>query len=278
MKETRPLEIVFLLIVIATSLVGFSSLLLDEEPALTAYHILHIITSLAWLLLSVHSASKNAVDGLPDELLVQSVVTTLEVALLVFLGFLVRRNRDLHASCMMSTSVPFFGIALFFTFISYVPRFRIEGPETFSRFAEAGQTISLFLIVTGLLFFLRNWRTAWPWILASSFFTLNGLLQVFLDSTDRTTRLTALVMDRASTSFRFEPGRLCGLASGGVGSRSGETGEAASVDGSRQRVTEQTRATGRTSLGRHGRAVDRRATIPEPRRCPHHASHRLRTS
>jgi hypothetical protein len=216
--------------VIAVSLVGFSSLVLGEQPALTGYHYLHIITSLAWLvlllgqlllvrqhrfrrhrtvgksifiagplliaslaLLSVHSASKEAVAGLADELLVQNVVTTMEVALLVFLAFILRRNRDLHGSFIMSTSLPFMGIALFFTFISYVPRFKIDGPETFSRFSEAAQTISLILIVVGLLFVVRNWRTGWPWLLASLFFTLNGLLQVFLDSTDRTKSLTALV-------------------------------------------------------------------------------------
>lgn len=60
------------------------------------------------------------------------------------------------------------GIALFFTFISYVPRFKIAGPETFSRFAEAGQTISIIILLIGLLFFLKNWRTGWPWIIAAA--------------------------------------------------------------------------------------------------------------
>ena len=230
MRQKYTLEMVFLVMVIAVSLVGFSSLSLGERPALTAYHYLHIITSLSWLLLllgqlfllrqinfrrhralgksifvaapvliasltllSVHSASKEAVAGRADDLLVQNCATTMEVALLVLLAFFLRRNRDVHGSFMMSTSLPFMGIALFFTLISYVPRFKIEGPETFSRFAEAGQAISLFLIVIGLLFFLKNWRTGWPWILASLLFTLNGLLQVFLDSTNRTKSLTALV-------------------------------------------------------------------------------------
>ena len=230
MRKKYTLEMVFLLMVIALSLVGFSTLLLGEQPALTAYHYLHILTSLAWLLLllgqlvlirqqsfrrhraigksifiagplliasltllSVHSASKAAAAGQADELLVQNVVTTIEVALLVFLAFILRRNRDVHGSFMISTALPFMGVALFFTFISYVPRFKVEGPETFSRFAEAGQTISLILIVVGLLFFLKNWRTGWPWILASLGFTLNGLLQVFLDSTERTKPLTELV-------------------------------------------------------------------------------------
>ena len=230
LKKKHTLEFVFLLIVIGFSLVGFSSLWLGENSHRTPYHYLHIITSLAWLLLllsqlvlirqnrfrrhraigqsifiagpllvaslmllSVHSAAKAAATGEADDLLVQNVGTTLEVALLVLLAFVLRRNRDVHASFIMSTALVFLGIALFFTFISYVPRFKIEGPETFSRFAEAGQTISVIILVIGLLFFLRKWRTGWPWIIAASFFTLNGLLQVYLDSADLSKPLTDLV-------------------------------------------------------------------------------------
>jgi hypothetical protein len=230
MSQKHTLEFVFLLMVIASSLVGFSSLALGKNTEITPYHYLHISTSVAWLLLmlsqlvlirqqrfqrhraigksiliagpllvaslmllSVHSAAKEAIAGQADDLLVQNVMTTVEIALLVLLAFVVKRNRKLHASFLMSTTLLFMGIALFFTFISYVPRFKIAGPETFSRFAEAGQTISLILILIGLLFFLKNWRTGWPWIVASSFFTLNGLLQVYLDSTGRTKSLTQVV-------------------------------------------------------------------------------------
>ncbi len=230
MKQKYTLEFVFLLAVIAVSLIGFSSLLVGHKTELTPYHLLHISTSLAWLLLlliqlvlirqngfrrhraigkaifvagpllvaslmllSVHSAAKEAAAGLADDLLVQNAVTTLEVALLIFLAFMLRRNRDLHASFLMSTALVFMGIALFFTFISYVPRFKIEGPETFSRFAEAGQTISMILLLIGLLFFLKNWRTGWPWIIAAALFTLNGFLQQYLDSSGRTKSLTLLV-------------------------------------------------------------------------------------
>ena len=230
MKQKHTLEFVFLLMVIVFSLIGFSSLWLEENSRRTPYHYLHITTSLAWLLLllsqlvlvrhngfrrhraigqsifiagpllvaslmflSVHSAAKEAAAGQADDLLVQNVGTTLEIALLVLLAFALRRNRDVHASFLMATALVFLGIALFFTFISYVPRFKIEGPETFSRFAEAGQTISIIIFAIGLLFFLRKWRTGWPWIIAATFFTLNGFLQLFLDRTDRTKPLTHLV-------------------------------------------------------------------------------------
>ena len=144
-------------------------------------------------LLSVHSAAKDAVVGRADVLVVQNVMVTLEVALLVFMAFILRRNRNVHGSLLMSTALLFMGIALFFTLISYVPGYRIEGPETFSRFAEAAQASSLVGSVVGLLFFLRNKRSGWPWILTSSFFFLNGFLQMIVARTDNTKALTVLV-------------------------------------------------------------------------------------
>ena len=230
MKHKYTLEIVFLVLVIALSLVGFSSLYVGEQSGPNGYQYLHIATSLSWLilllsqlvlinqhrfqrhrtigtsifvagpllvatltLLSVHSAAKDAVVGRADVLVVQNVMVTLEVALLVFMAFILRRNRNVHGSLLMSTALLFMGIALFFTLISYVPGYRIEGPETFSRFAEAAQASSLVGSVVGLLFFLRNKRSGWPWILTSSFFFLNGFLQMIVARTDNTKALTVLV-------------------------------------------------------------------------------------
>ncbi len=109
-----------------------------DHVALTAYHVLHIITSLAWLLLllgqlvlirqrrfdrhrvigkyimivgpiliasvsllSVHSAAREAAAGTVDDLVVQNVTFTLELALLVCLAFVLRRNRKVHGSLLM---------------------------------------------------------------------------------------------------------------------------------------------------------------------------------
>lgn len=230
MKNRYTLEIVFLVIVIAVSLVGFSSLALGEPPKLNAYHVLHIITSLAWLLLllcqlvfirqqrfrlhrtigqsiffagpilvasltllTVHSALRDAVAGRADDLVVQNVTFALEVALLVLLAFILRHNRKVHGALLMCTALMFMVIAMFFTFISYVPRYRIEGPETFVHFAEAAQMSASICSVIGLLFFLKNWRTRWPWLLTAAFFFLNGYLQFFVAQTDRTKSLTMLV-------------------------------------------------------------------------------------
>jgi hypothetical protein len=228
MRQRYTFETAFLLIVIALSLVGFSSL--ARGHTLNGYHVLHIITSLAWLLLllgqlllirrrrfdrhrtigqcimvmgpiliasltllTVHSAAKEAVAGKVDDLVVQNVTFTLEVALLVLLAFVLRRNRNVHGSLLMSTALMFLVIALFFTFITYVPGYRIEGPETFTRFAKSAQTGALIGCVIGLLFFLKNVRTGWPWILVGAFFLLNGYLQMVVDQRGHTKDLTVLV-------------------------------------------------------------------------------------
>jgi len=230
MQQQYTLEIAFLVLVIVTSLVGFSSLVSGDRVALTGYHALHIVTSLAWLslllgqlvlirqrrfdrhrvigasifgvgpiliasltLLTVHSAAREAAAGTVDRLVVQNVTFTLQMALLLLLAFALRRNRTVHGALLLSTALMFLVIALFFTFISYVPGFRIEGPETFDRFAKSGQTVALIGSIIGVLFFLRSWRTGWPWLLVATFFLLDGYLQFAVARSGRTKALTGLV-------------------------------------------------------------------------------------
>jgi hypothetical protein len=230
MRQTYALEIVFLVVVLAVSLVGFSSLYTGEQTGPDAYQSLHIVTSLAWLLLllgqlvllgqrrfarhrlvgtsifvagpvlvasvsllTVHSAAKDAIAGRADTLVVQNVAFTLEVALLVLLAFLLRHNRKVHGSLLLSTALMFMVIALFFTLISYVPGYRADGSGTPPHFAEAGQTSALMGAVVGLLFFLTRWRTGWPWLLTSVFFLVDGYVQFLVAQADRTKALTVLV-------------------------------------------------------------------------------------
>ncbi len=220
MKNKYTLEILFLLVVLALSLAGFSSIFLGKhEP--TAFQFLHIVTSLAWLLLllsqlllirqarfqshrtigksiffagpvlvatltllTVHSAANDAVADRADFMVVQNVLVALEVALLVLLAFVLRKNRAVHGALLLSTALLFMGIALFFTLISYVPGY---------GFAKAAQACSLVVGVTGLAFFLRNWRTGWPWLLAGALFVINGLLQMTVAGMNGTKPLTLWV-------------------------------------------------------------------------------------
>lgn len=144
-------------------------------------------------LLTAHSAGREAAAGTVDDLVVQNVTFTLELALVVLLAFVLRHNRKVHGALLMSTALMFLVIALYFTFISYVPGYRIEGPERFDRFATSGQTSSLIGSAIGLLFFLRAVRTRWPWLLVSVFFMVNGYLQVLVDQTGRTKAMTNIV-------------------------------------------------------------------------------------
>jgi len=71
-------------------------------------------------------------------MIVQNVMVTLEVALLVFLAFALRRNRNVHGALLLSTALLFMGIAMFFTLISHVPGYR-AGPGAGPRIADAAQ-------------------------------------------------------------------------------------------------------------------------------------------
>ncbi|MDX2059508.1 MAG: hypothetical protein SFV24_16980 [Gemmatimonadales bacterium] len=144
-------------------------------------------------LLTAHSAAREAAAGTVDDLVVQNVTFTVELALLLFLAVRLRGKRAVHGSLLLCTALMFLVIALFFPLISYVPGFRIEGPETFDRFAKSGQLSALVGSGIGLVFFLRNVGTGWPWLLTAAFLLLNGYLQVAVDRAGRTLWLTLAV-------------------------------------------------------------------------------------
>lgn len=152
-------------------------------------------------LLSVHSAHKGLVSGRGDFLIVQNVMVTLELAVLILLAFVLRKNRPLHGSLMLSTAILFMGIALFFTLIGFVPRFRIEGPETFHRFQDAAMAAQGAVVLVGAVFFVRDFRNGWPYLLAGSFFFLNELIRTSLHDNALLEPLTGFVgsMNGAAT-------------------------------------------------------------------------------
>jgi len=144
-------------------------------------------------MLSVHSAHKGLVSGEGDFLIVQNVMGTLEVALLIVLAFLLKARRQLHGALLLSTSIIFMGIALFFVLIGFVPQFRIEGPETFYRFQTAAITGQSICAAVGLLFFLRDRRNGWPFLAAGCCFFLNEAIRSSLTSAGLIDPLTELV-------------------------------------------------------------------------------------
>lgn len=210
-------ENLFLATVIALTVTGFWTLYFGADAKPVLHHHLHVATNFAWLLLllcqlrlvgsnrhalhrtvglsilvmapllvasaallSVHSAHKGLVSGQGDFMIVQNVGATLELGLLILLAFVLRKRRKLHGALMLSTAMLFMGIALFFTLISFVPAFRIEGPETFHRFQTAGATGRYACLAVGAFFFARDFRNGWPMLLAAAFFTLNEWITAFL--------------------------------------------------------------------------------------------------
>jgi hypothetical protein len=213
LKAHYVAEYTLVVAVILLSVAGFWNIYLGADATPTPYQNLHVITSFTWLflllyqlwlidkknflnhrkiglsiafigpllvatttLLSVHSAHKGLVSGRGDFLIVQNVTVTLELGLLILLGFVVKKKRRLHAAFLLRTTILFMGIALFFTLISFVPQFKIEGPETFYRFGTASTTAQYICSTIALAFFLKDIRNGWPFIVAGSFFLLNDLI------------------------------------------------------------------------------------------------------
>jgi hypothetical protein len=220
----------FLIIAILVSITGFWNIYFGPDSRPTFYQNLHVLTTFIWLglllaqlifitsksnsqhrrlgksifvigpvliatlvLLSVHSASKSAARGEADMLVIQNMFPALEVALLIMLGFIFRKNRMLHGHFLMSTSLLFFGIALFFTLISFIPGYKIEGPETFYRFETAGMAATYISVVFGLILFFIQRKSGWPWLLVCVLFFLNGYISQLIEEANQMVSLTAFI-------------------------------------------------------------------------------------
>ena len=223
-------EYVFLVIVIMLTITGFWSLYFGKQADPNPYQHLHLALIFTWLflllyqlsligkgsfrehkkvglavlvmgpllfastaLLSVHSANKGLVSGEGDFLIVQNVMGTLELGFIILAAFILRKRRKLHGYFLLSTAVLFMGIALFFTLISFVPAFKIEGPETFYRFQSAAITGQAICLVVGIVFVIKDFRNAWPMLLAGLFFLLNELIRSFLTKHDLIQPLTEFI-------------------------------------------------------------------------------------
>ncbi len=210
-------EYILVLLAICLSITGFWEIYFGEKASPTTYQNIHVIIILAWLalllyqlnvirkeqygkhrkiglsilfmgpllfatvaLLAVHSAHKGLVSGKGDFLIVQNVMGALELGLVILMAFMLKKKRKVHGAFLLSTALLFIGIALFFTLISFIPQYRIEGPETFYRFESAGITASYICLFIGFIFFLKDWRNGWPLFVVSTFYTLNGFINMIL--------------------------------------------------------------------------------------------------
>lgn len=232
MKGVRQyfFEYLLIAIVMLISVLGFWDIYFGADSDPQPHHHLHVATAFIWMglllfqltligrgsypthrkvglavlvagpllvamtaMLSVHSAHKGLVSGDGDFLIVQNVMGTIELGLLILLAFVLKKRRKLHGSFLLSTTILFMGIALFFALISFVPQFKIEGPETFYRFQTAAMTGQAICLAVGFLFFVKDWRNGWPYLLAALCFVLNELIRSTLASFDLIDPLTEFI-------------------------------------------------------------------------------------
>jgi hypothetical protein len=224
------LEYALIAAVAVISVLGFWDIYFGDGKGPQPHHHLHVATAFTWMglllfqltligkgeyrthrkvglavlvaapllvattaMLAVHSAHRGLVSGEGDFLIVQNVMGTLELALLILLAFLFKKRRKLHGSFLLSTTIAFMGVALFFALIGFVPQFKIEGPETFYRFQTAGMTGQAIVLVVGLLFVIKDFRNGWPFLLAALFFPLTEWIRSLLEASDLIDPLTEFV-------------------------------------------------------------------------------------
>lgn len=205
-------EYVLVIGVMVASVTGFWNIFFGREAKPSTYHFFHVITVFVWLILlllqlnligkkgflshkrigllilffgpllvattavmTIHSANKGVISGKGDPFFVGNVMGTVELAILILLAFVVRKRRALHGAFLLSTVLAFVGIALFFSFLAFVPQFKIEGPETSYRFAYAAITGLVIRLIIGILFFIKDRRNNWP-LLVTGLMPLSSIL------------------------------------------------------------------------------------------------------
>lgn len=219
-----------MILVIVISIAGLWELFFGVNAKPIGLHYLHVFTSLLWLfllliqlikieqksfsshrklglaifvmaplvvatvaVLMVHSAHKAIFSGKEDALIVQNVMVTLVLGLVILIAFAARKNKVLHGTLLVSSAMLFMIIALFFALLSFVPLYKIEGPETFYRFGTAAITAGSIGALISLFFFFRNKRKGWPWLFVGSLFFINAYINDLLHKSNNIQSLTEFV-------------------------------------------------------------------------------------
>lgn len=150
--------------------------------------------------LAVRSAHKGVVSGEGDFMIVQNTMATLELGLLIFLAFLLKNRRKLHGSLLLSTTILFIGIALFFALTSFVPPFRAGSFDpTLDGFRLAGTAGQVTCLAIGFLFFIRDPKNGWPFLAAGFCFPFNDAIHSLLTGLGLIGALTEIVGSMSQT-------------------------------------------------------------------------------
>ena len=223
-------EIALMVAIIVISVAGFWNIYFGKEADPQPHHHLHFATVFIWLglllaqlllmvrrsyqmhrkvglavliagpllvattaMLAVRSAHKGLVSGEGDYMIIQNTMAALELGLLIFLAFLLKNRRKLHGSLLLSTTILFMGIALFFAVINFVPQLKMEVFETSDQFEMAGITAQITSFVVALLFLIRDPKNGWPFLVAGLCIPFNGVLHSQLTSLELIDPLTEIV-------------------------------------------------------------------------------------
>jgi hypothetical protein len=218
MKNVKKYILEYLLIVttIILTVSGFWNIFFGADAKPNRYQTFHVIVNFSWLflmlyqlsllennqgikhkrvglfilffaplffaqavLLAIHSAHKGLVSGEGDFLIVQNVLTPIELGLIILLAFILKKRRKIHGAFLISTVVLMLGISIFFLLLAVAP-----------GLIGYGGYITLFV---GLLFFLKDRRNGWPILVSSSFFFINDFIHLILNKHDLIQPLTEFV-------------------------------------------------------------------------------------
>lgn len=232
MNNLKKYRFEYLLIIgaIFLGITGFWKIFFGPEAKPNSYHFFHVITVFVWLFLllyqlsligkkqalghkriglsilffgpllvavtaimTIHSADKGVISGKGDPLFVQNVMGTFELAILILLAFVLRKKRAVHGAFLLSTVLAFVGVAIFFSLLAFVPQFKIEGPETFYRFAYAAITGLVIRLIIGILFFIKDRRNNWPLLVTGLMPASSLLVGAILERYELIQPSTALV-------------------------------------------------------------------------------------
>jgi hypothetical protein len=74
-----------------------------------------------------------------------------------------------------------------------MPGYKIEGPETFYRFETASIAATYISVAFGLVLFLIQWKSGWPWLMVCLLFFMNGYINQLIEKADKMVSLTAFI-------------------------------------------------------------------------------------
>ena len=112
-------------------------------------------------------------------MIVQNALAPIELGLIIFLAFILKKRRKIHAAFLISTVVLMLGISIFFLMLAVAP-----------ELIGYGMYITLFV---GILFFLKDRRNGWPILVCSSLFIINDFIYLILNEHNLIQPLTAFV-------------------------------------------------------------------------------------